>query len=269
MSGTTLHDDGFTRLPGLIHPRELGALQAGVEAKLREPLPVGCERPHNTLAPLRWSDQPVLSVLGRQELTERVAAASGASDLRWISGYVSVKDGLSAPLGWHQDWWCWSHPVSYGERAPQIAVLCYLADTDTHSGALRVLAGTHRRSSEFHRVLADGADQHDLAHTDHPDQLTLTARVGDAVVIDYRLLHGTHANRTSGRRDCLILNFTPHWSELPDDVRAHLIRHPALPQAGETPPGALDRLLPHYAGTPRDLELARAAPAEFAIGSPV
>jgi hypothetical protein len=33
-----------------------------------------------------------------------------------------------------------------------------------------------------------------VAMRDHPNQVTLSVRAGDAVVTDYRLLHGTHAN---------------------------------------------------------------------------
>jgi ectoine hydroxylase-related dioxygenase (phytanoyl-CoA dioxygenase family) len=86
---------------------------------------------------------------------------------------------------------------------------------------------------------------------------------GDAVLIDYRLLHGTHAKESAIRRECLILTFAPDWSALPDDVRAHLIRHPAQPGPRDAPTAKLARLLPDYDGTPRDLPLSRRAPATF------
>jgi hypothetical protein len=272
VGATELQNVGFTLLPGLVVAAELEHLCALADAKLREPLPAGCERPHNTLAPLRWNDRLVASVLGCEQIVQRIAAASDAGDLRWISGYVSVKDGSSPPLGWHQDWWCWTHPVSFRARPCQIAVLCYLADTGATSGALRVLPETHRRSVELHAALADAVAEGSenvydaVAQRDQPGQRTLAVAAGDAVAIDYRLLHGTHANETATRRDCLILNFAPDWSDLPDEMRAHLIRHPALPQAGRATKGALARLLPDYDGAPRDLPLARTAPDEFATG---
>jgi hypothetical protein len=54
--------DGFALLPGFIRPGELKAVCAMAEDRLAVPLPVGCERPHNTLAPLRWSDPLVSTV---------------------------------------------------------------------------------------------------------------------------------------------------------------------------------------------------------------
>ena len=88
------------------------------------------------------------------------------------------------------------------------------------------------------------------------------------MAIDYRLLHGTHANTSDLRRDCVILNFAPSWRDLPEEVRAHLIGHSALPGVGEvTQSGwSWERvLLPRYDGTRRDLRLNRCAPAEFEV----
>lgn len=106
--------------------------------------------------------------------------------------------------------------------------------------------------------------------SDHPDQITLSVRAGDAVVIDYRLLHGTHPNHPAARRDCLLLTFAPDWSGLPQGIRAHPISHPALPQEGEQAhevPG-WGELLPEHRGPRRDLALSRRAPSRFAIEGP-
>jgi ectoine hydroxylase-related dioxygenase (phytanoyl-CoA dioxygenase family) len=147
---------------------------------------------------------------------DAIAAAAGGDDLRWISGYVTAKDPGSEALDWHRDWWCWDHPVSRRPAAAQIAVVVYLTATDERSGALRVVPGSH---------LARGAGE-----------VTLRARPGDAVVLDYRLLHGTHPNAAATRRDAVLLSFAPSWRDLPDDVRGHLIQHLALPGDGETVP---------------------------------
>ena len=94
----------------------------------------------------------------------------------------------------------------------------------------------------------------------------LSVKAGDAVVTDYRLLHGTHANATGVRRDCVLLSFTPNWSELPEEIRGHLISHPALPGADETAPrGVIAELLPSYDGPRADLPLNRNAPPDFRL----
>jgi hypothetical protein len=275
-AASDLDREGYTLVRSFVSGGDLEQLQAAVEAKLLEPIPPGCERPHNTLAPLRWNDDMVLRALSAEPRVAALRMATGADDLRWISGYVSIKEGRSPPLWWHQDWWCWEHPVTYGARPPQVAVLCYLADTTPEMGALRLLPRTHRRSVDLHGLVPEAhgeeagmLDKRHPALRDHPEQRTLSVQAGDAVVVDYRLLHGTHANPSPVRRDCLILTFAPDWRRLPDEVRAHLIRHPALPQPGETPTTPLVGLLPDYDGTPRDLPLSRSAPATFKTGSVV
>ena len=164
------------------------------------------------------------------------------------------------------------HPVSFRAEAVQVAVLCYLSHTDSDSGALPLLPGSHRRSSAVHASVpeahADGAGlpASHPAVRDQADQVTLAVRAGDAVVVDYRLLHGTHANRRPSRRDCVLLSFTPSWRDLPRDVRSHLINHPAQPAGDETPTEAwAATLLPTFAGARRDLPLNRVPPPEFAI----
>ena len=224
-------------IEGLLEADELADMRAEVEAVLAAPVPPGCERPHNRLAPLGWGNALVARVIKPEQRRDTLRAALRATDLRWISGYVSVKDPHSEALEWHQDWWCWDHPVSLRPEPVQVAVMVYLSETSKQTAALRVMPGTHRDRRTQHKPV------------------TLAVRAGTSVACDYRLMHGTHPNDGEARRDCLILNFTPAWRSLPDDVRAHLIRHPARPGGG-----GRDRLLPDYDGEPRDLPLNRVAP---------
>jgi ectoine hydroxylase-related dioxygenase (phytanoyl-CoA dioxygenase family) len=204
-------------------------------------------------------------------------AGLGAGDLKWISGYVSLKEPHSPALWWHQDWWCWDHPISYRRAAAQVAVLCYLGDTTADNGALRVLPGSHYRSLPIHAALpephtavASGLEPAHPALRDHPEQLTLCLSPGDAVVLDYRLLHGTHANASESRRDCVLLSFAPSWSELPEEIRGHLINHPAQPATDERPSetGWETELLPRFYGVRGDLPVNRRAPDCFSVVDP-
>jgi ectoine hydroxylase-related dioxygenase (phytanoyl-CoA dioxygenase family) len=268
--------DGFVRIDSFLSPAEVTVARRLVDKLAREPVDPSCVRPHNTLVPLRFNHPLVDLALRGRERVDRLAASVGASDLRWISGYVSIKEPKSGALWWHQDWWCWQHPASFASSAPQVAVLCYLRKTDRQSGALRVWPGSHRASTPLHAVLPgahrvgmEGIGWNHPAMADHREQVTLAACAGDAVVIDYRLLHGTHPNASSTRRNCLLLNFTPGWRDLRADLRAHLIRHPAQPGSDERAEAAwAARLLPTFHGVPRDLPLDREAPARFGQRKP-
>lgn len=265
---------GWSLLSGFIDHQERAALASAVSETLTAPGPSCMNRPGNDLVSLRWCDPIVRLFLGSREGMDRLRNSLGARDLKWISAYISSKPPLSSALWWHQDWWCWDHPVSFRPASPQVAVLCYLSDTGEENGALRVLPGTHHRSVPLHAVLpephgleADALPADHPAMADQPDQVTIPVRAGDAVVLDYRLLHGTHANGSGQRRDCVLLSFLPDWAGLPAELKAHLIMHPALPEPGElaaAPELAEPDLLPSSTEPPASLRVNRRAPARFA-----
>lgn len=265
--------DGFALLEAFVDKTELEEIQSLVKSTLTVATQSACTRPHNTLQPLRWNDATISFLLGSERRVQMLIDALHAKDLKWISGYVSIKEAHSPPLWWHQDWWCWEHPATYQPAALQIALLCYLGNTTAENGALRVLPGSHLKSRPIHAVLPEAhgatAEQLDLEHPafrDLPGQVTLSLRAGDAVVVDYRLLHGTHGNRRDSRRECILLSFAPCWRTLPIDIKAHLIAHPAQPTETETNVApALRRLLPSFSGMRRDLPLTRNAPSDFEI----
>lgn len=268
-------EDGYCVLPAFISPSDLVPITDAVRKIVSRAPMEGMSRSGTNLYPLRWDSAAVSAVLGSTESVSTLAAAADARCLRWISGYVASKPPRSPALEWHQDWWCWDHPVSHHRKASQIALLCYLTPATSASGALRVLPGSHRDATDLHALLAASAQLRDSAAQaasilqDHPGQVTINAEPGDAVLIDYRLLHSTHQNRASRRRDCLLLSFAPHYSELPDDLKAHLALHPALPlpaEEAEAASSGYTQLLPEFSGTPASLPLNRVAPPDFRIG---
>jgi ectoine hydroxylase-related dioxygenase (phytanoyl-CoA dioxygenase family) len=255
--------EGYAVLGGFLDATEVAELREAIDQALTAPRAGACARPHHTLLPLRWDDAIVDRVLRDNTRRLRLAAVTGGADVRWISGYISIKAPHSQALSWHQDWWCWDHPVSYEPRAAQVAVLCHLTATDAERAALRVLPGSHRERRDLHAVLpeahAEAASDLDPPHralANQPDQVTLALSRGDAVVLDYRLLQGMHPNRTGERRDCVLLTFAPSWRALPKEIRDHLIQHPALPVEEEH---AERPWLPAYDGPRGDLPLNRTA----------
>ena len=143
---TSLDREGFAVMDGFLKAGELPDIERLVDASLQGPSDQACRRPHNELTLLRWNSPLVPRLLGSAHRMQRLSEISDADDLRWISGYISIKAAHSPPLWWHQDWWCWDHPLSYQRASAQLAVLCYLTATGVHNGALRVLPGTDQRA---------------------------------------------------------------------------------------------------------------------------
>ena len=146
-------EQGYGVLEQFLDAALLVELRREVDRALAAPQVVGCERPHNRLVPLRWSDAAIDLILASPGRRRAIADLTGGADLRWISAYVSVKEPCTPALWWHQDWWCWDHPVSRRPAAAQVALLCYLGDTGERSGALRVLPGSHHASVPLHAAL--------------------------------------------------------------------------------------------------------------------
>ena len=267
--------DGWALLPALLNDGAVQEIRSASESLGRERGINGCDRPNNTLVPLRWSDDVVMTALAAPGVADAVRAVTGNGDLRWTSAYLSLKDPFSGALWWHSDWWAWDHPLTRRRAAAQVAVLCYLDGTTEDTGALRLLPGTHLSSVELHALLpAAHADASVAGNADHPalrdheSQVTVPAEPGDAVVLDYRLLHATHPNSAAHVRTCLILNFAPDWSTLPPDVQAHLARGLALPvTTADRADAAKMPLAPLLPPAPDDaygdVPLNRSAPAVY------
>ena len=71
--------------------------------------------------------------------------------------------------------------------------LWMLDDFTADNGALRVVPGSHRSGRRPQDVLAD-------PRAPHRDEVLVTGRAGDVVVMNSHLWHGGTANRTGGRR---------------------------------------------------------------------
>jgi ectoine hydroxylase-related dioxygenase (phytanoyl-CoA dioxygenase family) len=265
VDANTLRRDGFVVLRSLVDA-ELAARIASTAGDIAGAGDVAvCTRPNATLVPLRWTSPAVSAVLGDSRRMQRVRSASNGTDLRWLTAYLGVKEPHSGPLPWHQDWWCWDHPISWAPAAPQVALLCYLDAAGPSRGGLRVLPGSHRSTGRLHELVSAARSDprpDDPVMRDHPDQVSISTAAGDAVLVDYRLLHGTHEHDSPAPRSCLILNFAPDWRTLPPPIRAHLIQSWSLPDDAERAivEPTMAQWLPNFTGRRRDLPLNRTPP---------
>jgi hypothetical protein len=91
-----------------------------------------------------------------------------------------------------------------------------LDDFTTENGALRVVPGSHRSGQRPQDV---------LAHPDRPhlDEVLVTGRAGDLVVMNSHLWHGGTANRTEGRRLALHA-FYCRWDKPQQQYQKALLR---------------------------------------------
>lgn len=101
-----------------------------------------------------------------------------------------------------------------------------LDDFTTENGALRVVPGSHRSGRRPQDALAD-------PQRTHPDEVLVTGRAGDLVVMNSHLWHGGTANRT-GRRRLALHAFYCRWDKPQQQYQKALLRpetQAALPAA--------------------------------------
>jgi hypothetical protein len=91
-----------------------------------------------------------------------------------------------------------------------------LDDFTKENGALRVVPGTHRSGQKPQDVLTD-------PEATHPDEVLVTGRAGDLVVMNSHLWHGGTANRTDRRRLALHA-FYCRWDKPQQQYQKALLR---------------------------------------------
>src|SRR5574341_1605701 len=95
--------DGFVVLDRFLDESEVAEVQLAVESLAVSPCDSACSRPHNSLLPLRWSDRIVQLLLSSGRRLQVLTETLCANDLKWISGYVSIKEARNTALWWHKD----------------------------------------------------------------------------------------------------------------------------------------------------------------------
>jgi hypothetical protein len=101
------------------------------------------------------------------------------------------------PFGSTYSGWLESCPI-------RVRVLYYLDDTRDDRSALRIVPRSHIC---FH---ADA--QPYRRYPNHPDEITVPVKAGDAFVFAVRLFHGTTANTTTETRGMMEYDYRPVWA---------------------------------------------------------
>ena len=224
-----LEEHGFCHVPAVLDPAALRATREAAGAALGT---IGADhraqwRSQGSLVPV--ADHaffaPLIAHPGFQAMFGRL----GFRGTRFSSGYVISKPPGGPALFWHQDWWGWQHPISREGRIAQVALFLYMTDTTRQNGCLRLIPGSHRRPHPLHDLvdahdptLAAVRNPEDAAFASHPDEVDVPVTAGDVVVVDARLIHGAHPNRSGRERTNITLWWHPDYEGLPAPIRSRI-----------------------------------------------
>jgi Phytanoyl-CoA dioxygenase (PhyH) len=161
--------------------------------------------------------------LVRALVAERVCAL--LDGYRYAFGSFIMKRPGDGPLGVHQDW-----TLSVDPQRTTLNCWVPLVDVSEESGALGVVAGSHRVARENIHAVGVPPYFHGYGSAlQHPSQL-LPLRAGHAVIFDMRLLHWSQANTTGALRPALGAVFAPasgrlglHFADPASDGRRFLL----------------------------------------------
>jgi len=265
-----LAEDGYCVIEEALSPDLLDATRTRAAA-IVEAIPADHRSRNRSQGSLvLLADHPGFADLIASPSKRGVFKGLGFRDPRFSSGYVISKPPHSPALFWHQDWWAWDDPISYGDTITQVFLFYYLTDTRVENGCLRVIPGSHRRRHPLHDEPA--AHDQDLSRVTDPDsavyqsvdgETPVEVAAGSVVIGDARLLHGAYPNRSDSERTLITLWYHPDFAGLPAPIRARIdlifnrrgvdtdpdwadgltpARWPAAEKAKVAP------LLPHYDG---------------------
>ena len=256
-----LLDDGYCILDGGLPDGKLEELRAWSDRQL-----------HATRHSAKWkyqgSDIHVSGVrnvskrnpeLPRDEMVDfliehpkNIMASLGLADFHSGGTFQIISKPAGAPaLYWHQDWARWDDPISLSPWPQQVFLNWYLTDTSVGNGCLRVIPGSHRRRMDLHEHLVpahegggyDIEETNEWMFSDHPQAVDVPIRVGQLLVADARMLHGTRPNASGRRRTVLLGWFYRRSNDVPEgwdgDVPSEILeRDPDLPFRWNRQPGA-------------------------------
>jgi ectoine hydroxylase-related dioxygenase (phytanoyl-CoA dioxygenase family) len=190
----TLDEQGWVALAGLVTPRQRALLVERIEALFAEEGErAGAEwkqeRGARRLANLVDKGDVFVAAMLAPDVLAHVAHVLGPRfKLSSLNARAAEpRGGEAQPL--HVDAGAVPDPRGYWV----CNALWMLDDFTPDNGALRVVPGSHRSGRRPQEVLDD-------PRAPHPDEVLVTGRAGDVVVMNSHLWHGGTANRTAGRR---------------------------------------------------------------------
>lgn len=218
---------GASVIPGFLSQEQIEALRLRAHSCLFKLDKQHRAKFRSTGSMCHFADHPEFADLISDPKILQVLKGIGATDPKWLSGYLISKPAGGPPLFWHQDWWGWQHEVSYQPEPLALFFMIYLTDTKPQNGCLRVIPGSHQFAHELHSLpdahgetLAGYANPNDPAYAEHKDQVNVEIKAGDLLIGDSRLLHGAFANNSESERPLLISWYIPNFSALPESIQA-------------------------------------------------
>ena len=198
-----LEVEGYVLLPGLLDPDVVAQLQAQLDA-----IPTHgadyteLKQVHNDI---QWAGGTITELIAHPPTIGFLTELFGSQPIMMTYDYSRSEPGCPA-INLHADGQPWGTKIFGPEQScPRLVrVLYYLQDLTPERAPFRVVPRSHLT---FHN---DGNPY--LRYRSHPEQVMVTARAGDACLINQNVFHGNFENRSAEARDMLGIAYRPSWA---------------------------------------------------------
>ena len=138
------------------------------------------------------------------------------------------RPGEGSEFPWHQDYTYWY--AFTPETADEIATaILFLDDADANNGALRILAGSHRRGPARRNLADPTRFLADPARLDLSTERVIEAPAGSLLIFPALMVHCSTPNASPRQRRAMLLSFQPAGRPLQRELEWHPERVDALP----------------------------------------
>ena len=258
--------DGFCLFERVLDCELLDQTRTIADALLDRQPPEHFEQQKSTGSMVSVYDDPAFAELVRCPAAIDALGRLGFPRPKWWSGFVISKPAHGPPLFWHQDWWGWNHPVSYGDPVPQqLFLMYYTVDTGPGNGCLRLIPGSHLERHPLHDAVPDAhtnalrelEDSRSPVYQAVEEAVDVPVRAGDLVIGDSRLLHSAHANDSAQRRTVITLWYFPAFEQLPESIQSYIVSDRKIDAWPAETRLRIAHLLPEYDGGAEPIEWNR------------
>jgi ectoine hydroxylase-related dioxygenase (phytanoyl-CoA dioxygenase family) len=161
---------------------------------------------------IQWAGGALTELIAHPPTIAFLADLFGGTPIMMTYDYSRSEPGCP-PINLHCDGQPWGSKIFGPEQScpKRVRVLYYLQDLTSESVPFRVVPRSHL---SFH----NNANPY-LRYKEHPEQVMVIPKAGDAVLINQNVVHGNYANQGDYARELLGIAYRPTWAGPCDTVK--------------------------------------------------
>ena len=196
--------EGYVMLCDVLGTKHIAELKQELANASMSPKPYSEYQTTSDKQP-QWISRTVADLIGHPPVAEFLMALMGP-DIVFTRGFFQRTHPGSPGISMHTDGQPHGSSIfDYEGSSPRLLrVLYYLDDLTPERAPLRLIPRSH---ISFHAHASPY-----VRYKSHPQEITLCAKAGSAVIIPSTLFHATHPNTNGSPRELIQFGYRPAWA---------------------------------------------------------